>query len=59
MPYSLKFGLFEKMEKVNDLKALMKKDLKSAVGKTVKFVAAKNYKVGGQALNLLSICLPA
>ncbi len=52
MPYALKYGLFVALDKPDDIKALMKKDLKSAIGKSIKFVAAKNYKVGGRVLDL-------
>jgi len=52
MAYALKYGLFEKMSTPADVLKLMKQDMKNCVGKSVKFVAAKNYQIGGKAMNL-------
>ena len=56
MPYLLKPDMLSKMDSVADVKKLMQKDLKNAVGKTeVKFVAAKNWKVGAAHMNLFIV----
>lgn len=56
MAYLLKPDMLSKMEIVTDVKKLMLKDIKNAVGKTeVKFVAAKNWKIGTTHMNLFIV----
>ena len=56
MAYLLKPDMLSRMDDVADVKSLMKRDLKNAAGKdNVKFVAAKNWKIGKTRMNLFIV----
>ncbi len=56
MGFMLKAGLLGSMDSIADVRRLMKNDLKNnADKKGVKFVAAKNFLVGGKPMNLFIV----
>src|SRR4026209_395688 len=56
MGFLLKAGLLGSMDSIADVRRLMKNDLKNnADKKGVKFVAAKNFLVGGKPMNLFIV----